>query len=348
MFYGDTYAAADDVVGHEMTHGVVDQYSELFYWGQSGAINESMADIMGEIVDHRAGLVAGDANWQLGEDLPIGAIRDMKDPPAFSDPDRMTSPLYYRRPRATSDNGGVHFNSGVGNKTAYLISQGGSFNGQTITGIDGADTGLTKTGKLYFDAITKLTSGSDYANLAAVLEQSCADFVTSGTAGFTAADCANVAKAVLATELRTTPTDAPQPADAAESCPTGTTLRELFNSETGEPGREVHRRRRAVELRRRRRLGQQRHVRQGLVVRLQPGPRPRRPHVGLADRRRPASRCRPASRRTCTSSSGGSSSGTRPVRRDPYIDGGTVEVDAGTGAVDTAALPWVNGPQQTL
>ena len=31
-----------------------------------------------------------------------------------------------------------------------------------------------------------------------------------------------------------------------------------------------------------------------------------------------------------------------------YIDGGNVEVDAGSGAVDTATLPWVNGPQQTL
>ena len=55
MFYGDGFAVADDVVGHEMTHGVIDQYSELFYWGQSGAMNESIADIMGEIIDHRNG-----------------------------------------------------------------------------------------------------------------------------------------------------------------------------------------------------------------------------------------------------------------------------------------------------
>ena len=68
-----------------------------------------------------------------------------------------------------------------------------------------------------------------------MLEQSCADFVTSGTGGFTSADCANIAAAVLATELRTTPTNAPQPVDAAKSCPTGTTMRELFNSETGAP-----------------------------------------------------------------------------------------------------------------
>ena len=59
MFYGAGYAGADDVVGHEMTHGVIDRNSDLFYWGQSGAINESLADIMGEIVDHRNTLATG-------------------------------------------------------------------------------------------------------------------------------------------------------------------------------------------------------------------------------------------------------------------------------------------------
>ena len=42
MYYGEGFAAADDVVGHEITHGIVDSYSNLFYWGQSGAINESI------------------------------------------------------------------------------------------------------------------------------------------------------------------------------------------------------------------------------------------------------------------------------------------------------------------
>ena len=55
----------------------------------------------------------------------------------------MTS-SFYTRTRSTDDNGGVHTNSGVGNKTAYLISQGGTFNGQTITGIDAGDAGLTR------------------------------------------------------------------------------------------------------------------------------------------------------------------------------------------------------------
>ncbi|WP_395658712.1 M4 family metallopeptidase [Nocardioides sp.] len=235
MYYGDGYASADDVVGHEMTHGIVDHSSELFYWGQSGAMNESMADIMGEIVDHRYA-TPGDSptDWRLGEDLPIGAIRDLHDPTIYDQPDRMTSG-FYTADATYDDNGGVHTNSGVGNKTAYLISQGGTFNGQTVTGIDGGDAGLTKTAVLYLDVITMLSSGSDFADLASVLDQGCEDLVGAGVAGFTAATCTSVHKAGLATELTTTPPNAPQPADAPDTCPAGTTKRVLFDSETGDP-----------------------------------------------------------------------------------------------------------------
>ena len=45
MVFGAGYAAADDVVGHELTHGYVERTSALFYLHQSGAINESVADV---------------------------------------------------------------------------------------------------------------------------------------------------------------------------------------------------------------------------------------------------------------------------------------------------------------
>ena len=67
----------------------------------------------------------------------------------------------------------MHSNSGVGNKTFYLASQGGTFNGQTITGIDTGDANLTKSAKLWLLVDQTLSSGSDYADEAAVLDQSC-------------------------------------------------------------------------------------------------------------------------------------------------------------------------------
>lgn len=232
MFYGDGFATADDVVGHEMTHGVIQHNADLLYWGQSGAINESLADVMGEILDHR-NPGAGDSatSWTIGEDLPIGAIRNVQDPPAFDQPDTMTSPLYTG---GIDDNGAVHTNSGVGNKAFYLISQGGTFGGQTIAGIDGADLGKTAT--LYLAVIQHLVSGSDYADLAAVLEQSCADLAGQSGTGFSAADCTSVHRATVATQMRTTPPAAPQPADARLTCPAGAgKVRVLFDSETGKP-----------------------------------------------------------------------------------------------------------------
>ena len=51
MVYGNGFAAADDVVGHELTHGVTEFSSHLFYYQQSGAINESMSDVFGEYID---------------------------------------------------------------------------------------------------------------------------------------------------------------------------------------------------------------------------------------------------------------------------------------------------------
>lgn len=343
MFYGADFAVADDVVGHEMTHGVIDQYSELFYWGQSGAMNESIADIMGEIVDHRFG-ADDDSQWKLSEDLPIGAIRDMKDPTSMGDPDRMTSDLWFADTATYGDGGGVHFNSGVGNKTAYLISQGGTFNGQTMSGIDGADTGLTKTGRLYFDAITKLTSGSDYANLAAVLEQSCADFVASGTGGFTAADCAEVKKAILATELRTTPTNAAQPSDAVRSCPTGTTMRELFNSETGDPASKLTPSDASMwSYGVKDEWGSNATSGRTSWFGWNPDPSVGDPSAAALTTSVPIAL--PAGQKSFLHFQQWRLFEWYPGRGSgPYIDGGTVEVDG----ADAAGLPWTNGPSQTL
>ena len=51
MVYGDGFASADDVVAHELTHAVTEYSANLFYYMQSGALNESFSDIFGETVD---------------------------------------------------------------------------------------------------------------------------------------------------------------------------------------------------------------------------------------------------------------------------------------------------------
>lgn len=201
MVYGQGFAAADDVVAHELTHGVTENESNLFYYMQSGAINESFSDIWGEFVDltydgPNDNDTAG-VRWLLGEDVPgFGAIRNMANPPAFGDPDAMGSGNYYCGPQ---DNGGVHWNSGVSNKAAYLITDGGLFNGYSITGI-----GITKAAKIFYEVQAHmLTSAADYQDLAESLSQACNNLV--GTSGITEANCSQVREAIAAVEMTKQP-----------------------------------------------------------------------------------------------------------------------------------------------
>jgi Zn-dependent metalloprotease len=233
MYFGQGYEAADDVVAHELTHGVTQHTSDLFYWGQSGAMNESFSDVFGEIVDRR-NQQPGEAPdiWLLGEDLPGGAIRSLANPPQFGQPDKMTSSLYTSDP-SYNDAGGVHTNSGVGNKTFYLISHGGTFNGITMTGIDGSDPTLAKSALLYYDTLVSLASGSSYADLGRVLQQQCGDLATAGTLGFTTDNCSQVSEAVTATELaKNPPGKSALPAAPSVGCPRGTVEQMLFDGES--------------------------------------------------------------------------------------------------------------------
>jgi bacillolysin len=223
MVYGAGYPRADDVVGHELTHGVTEFTSGLFYYYQSGAINESISDVFGELFDQqvdRAGTDTLETEWLLGEDLPGGAGRNMANPPVapFYQPDSMTSPLY-EADEAFTDHGGVHTNSGVGNKAAFLMSDGGVLNAVTVTGI-----GPDKTLAVWDAAARLLTSGSDYADLAVALGQGCSSLV--GVALVTAADCTQVANAIKAVQMSVDPPAAPT--TPAPVCPAGATKSTLW------------------------------------------------------------------------------------------------------------------------
>ncbi len=166
MRFGANYASADDVVAHELTHAVTERESNLIYWGESGAINEALSDIFGEFVDltNSGGVDGPSVRWSMGEDLPGGAIRSMADPTFYGDPDRRFSLNWYT---GAEDYRGVHFNSGVANKLASLLVDGGSFNGQAVTG-----QGIPQVAGLFYEAqVNLLLPASDYFDLYAALRQ---------------------------------------------------------------------------------------------------------------------------------------------------------------------------------
>lgn len=232
-YFGPGTALAEDVVAHELTHGWVQATAGLLYLQQSGAIDEAVADVMGELVDQRHG-ADDDGAWLLGEDAPGFTPRSLADPSSGGRPDRMTSELWVDEDGARgADRGGVHTNLGVGVRTAYLVSQGGEVEGRTLPGIDGDDPGLTKSATLWAATVPQLTPGADYADLGRVLQQTCVRLAADGTADLTADDCVGVREAVAATELGESPVVGRQPVTAPVSCPVGTTTTTLRRDDDG-------------------------------------------------------------------------------------------------------------------
>jgi len=174
-----------DITAHEFTHGVTASTAQLVYSNQSGALNESISDIFGSNLDN---------NWTMGEGSIRGIIRDMSDPPRIRDslgyyPDKLFSQNYYC---GGADSGGVHHNSSIMNKTFYLMTDGGNFNGCSINGI-----GREKSSAVVYQALTKyLTSNSNFKSMYNSMLQACNDLYSSGSS-----DCESVKSALQATEM---------------------------------------------------------------------------------------------------------------------------------------------------
>ncbi|WP_394825714.1 M4 family metallopeptidase [Pendulispora albinea] len=158
-----------DVVAHEMMHGVTQHTANLLYSGQSGALNESYSDVFAALVER---YVRGESSdmWKMGEQcftpaIPGDAARHLDDPHLLNhrtvqytdddDPDH-----YIERYRGASDNGGVHVNSGIANKTFYLLAMGGSHHrGGSMTGI-----GIDAAAAIWYKALTTyMTSQTSFS-----------------------------------------------------------------------------------------------------------------------------------------------------------------------------------------
>ncbi|MFD2044737.1 M4 family metallopeptidase [Ornithinibacillus salinisoli] len=183
MTYGDgdgefmvPLSAGLDVAAHEMTHGVISHTANLQYRFQSGALNESFADVFGALIDSD--------DWEMGEDIMAPpsieegrtALRSLSNPSKFPVsearapygngmyPEHMDD--YYDMPGYV-DNGGVHVNSSITNHAAYLI---------------GEQIGKEKLGQIYYRALTVyLTPTSDFSDARNVIVQSAEDIYGEGS-----------------------------------------------------------------------------------------------------------------------------------------------------------------------
>lgn len=202
-FVMGTEVLAPDVVAHELTHGVTEKTSNLDYVNESGAINESLSDVFGEFTELSTGSKhSAKDRWKIGNGTKIGTIRDMRSPTKTADPqpDTYQGPGWvqatYTDRNRVPDRGGVHINSGVGNKLAYLITDGDTFNGRTMTGL-----GLKKAADLYWAVETELYPSADYPALASTLLTACHEAVADKSPGYTDSDCDQVRKAITAVHI---------------------------------------------------------------------------------------------------------------------------------------------------
>jgi bacillolysin len=121
-------AASLDVVGHELTHGVIEHTCDLVYRDESGALNESFADIFGVIIKNRNNGTSVYNNpskwdWEIGSGFGEDGKpwRSMKNPALTGDPEHTSQMDDYDQGDLEADDGGVHYFSNIHNKAAYNL-----------------------------------------------------------------------------------------------------------------------------------------------------------------------------------------------------------------------------------
>jgi hypothetical protein len=156
---------AIDTCGHELGHGVIQSTASLEYQAESGALNESYADVLGSAFefwlydkfnndDDPDNDLQGGSDWLIGEDIgkQLKYLRNLKDPTNSQNPQpKKYKGQHWVNTRDTSDRndyGGVHTNSGVGNHCFYLLSQ-----------LVSIDTALP----IFYNCLLKLNRRSPYS-----------------------------------------------------------------------------------------------------------------------------------------------------------------------------------------
>lgn len=127
------FANSPSVIGHELSHGVIQHTANLAYRNQSGALNESIADVFGALTEQYLGQqTADEASWLIGSEIFTAAVqgvalRNMLEPGTAYDDDvlgRDPQPGHMRDyVTMIEDNGGVHVNSGIPNRAFALLAR---------------------------------------------------------------------------------------------------------------------------------------------------------------------------------------------------------------------------------
>ena len=212
------FAAALDVVGHELTHGVTAHSSGLGTRNEPGALNEAFSDMMGTSVEfffQTPGSGLRQADYLIGEDVfTPGGIRSLADPGSLGDPDH-----YSKRFLGSADNGGVHTNSTIASHAFYLAIEGGTnrTSGLSVQGVGASHRDQIE--KVFYRAFTLLLpSNASFLTAQSATIQAARDLFGAGSAPETAVTQAWKAVGVTEPDTHVRITFSPDPAPVAAAC----------------------------------------------------------------------------------------------------------------------------------
>lgn len=179
MAYGDgdgqifiRFTKSLDVVGHELSHGVVTHTCDLEYLNESGALNEHFADVFGSLVKQwKKKQKVDKADWLIGPDImgpatTAKSLRTFKEGLAYeNDPLLGTDPQpkhLAKKYKGTADSGGVHINSGIPNHAFYLLAR--ALGGYA----------WEKAGLIWYDTLRSLHQTSQFVDMVTMSTQAAA------------------------------------------------------------------------------------------------------------------------------------------------------------------------------
>lgn len=149
-----------DIVAHEFTHAVSSHTARFVYSEEAGALDESFADVFAVLISN------GDpiTDWEIGEGVYTpnyagDALRDLSAPSKYGQPDHMDNFIHLEPGELPdpdkNDNGYLHYNSGIPNKVAHLIIEGGTHYGIPVEGIS-----RQKAEQIYYLALSAYLNSS--------------------------------------------------------------------------------------------------------------------------------------------------------------------------------------------
>jgi len=133
MLYGDgdgqifvDFTGGNDVIGHELTHGVTQHTLQLAYADEAGGLNESLSDVFGSMFRQwQADQDVNAADWLIGSNIigpaakanGLTCLRDMANPAA---PHCLApQPTHYSQYQPGMD---PHYSSGIPNLAFYTFA----------------------------------------------------------------------------------------------------------------------------------------------------------------------------------------------------------------------------------